>query len=194
MASVREAFRAALGVASLSIILLLSGCATAPVSDDAVHLEGKSGPAVSGRFGLRASFLAEPTQGRFEWRWRGEQDHEVLVQDPWGQVHGIFRRSSAAPGPWAGWSLTDGRGRRLAPESRGNWQEASALTPEALTALAEMLDTLGERLRPRLDGAASDSDPTTAFSLRQAQAGHWIELRVVRDAQETPPCRQPAPC
>jgi len=194
IASARETLRAALGIALTSALLLLSGCATPPVSHDAVGLEGKGGPTVSGRFGLKASFLPEPAQGRFEWGWRGDQDHEVLVQDPWGQVHGIFRRSSVAPGPWAGWSLTDSRGRRLSPESRGNWQEASALTPEALTALAEMLDTLGKRLRPGPDGAASDPDPTAAFSLRQAQAGHWIELRVVRDTPETVPCRQPAPC
>jgi hypothetical protein len=194
MAPARKALRAALGAALLSATLVLSGCATPPVSGDAVGMGGSGGPTVLGRFGLKASFLPEPAQGRFEWRWRGDQDHEVLVQDPWGQVYGIFRRSSVTPGPWAGWSLTDGRGKQLVPESRGNWQEASPLTPEALTALAEMLDTLGERLRPGPTGAATDPDPTVAFSLRQAQADHWIELRVVRDAQETPPCRQPAPC
>lgn len=194
MGSAREALRATLGIALLLVTLLLSGCATRQVSDDAVDMGERGGPTVSGRFGLKASFLPEPAQGRFEWRWRGHQDHEVLVQDPWGQVQGIFRRSSAAPGPWAGWSLTDGRGRRLLPESRSNWPEASQMTPEALTALAEMLDTLGERLRPGPDGAATSPDPTAAFSLRQAQADHWIELRVVRDAQETLPCRRPAPC
>ncbi|MEY3670056.1 MAG: hypothetical protein RL258_1451, partial [Pseudomonadota bacterium] len=56
-------------------------------------------------------------------------------------------------------------------------------------------DTLGERLRPDPGNAAEGpKDRIPAFTLRQAQAGNWIELRVVTDAQDTPPCRQPAAC
>lgn len=193
--TLRVSIRARLGIVLLSATLLLSGCATPPVSEQSIRIEENSPPTVSGRFGLKASFLAEPAQGRFEWRWRGDQDHEVLVQDPWGQVQGVFRRSSAVPGPWAGWSFTDGRGRELAPDADRNGRNAAPFGPETLTALAEMLDTLGQRLRPDTNGVPRDStDPIAAFHLRRAQSGHWIELRVVRDTQEMPSCRQPAPC
>ncbi|MFM1879790.1 MAG: hypothetical protein RLZZ344_24 [Pseudomonadota bacterium] len=168
--------RIASALAALCTVgLLITGCTTvppAPLSRDAA--------LVSGRFGLKASFLPEASQGRFEWRSAQQADHEVWILDPWGQLQGVFRRSASASGPWAGWSLSDARGRSILPETQAASATAKAISPEGLQALAEMLDSLGERFRQ--DRGSPEAASPRPFTLRGVRAGHWIELRIAPDA------------
>jgi hypothetical protein len=190
----RRSFRLALPIL---FSFLAVGCATVAVAPSPPTSE-----LGSGRFALRGSFLPEPSQGRFEWRVDTESRRnaqtslyqEVVIQDPWGQVQGVFSWRSDRPGPWAGWALTDPRGRSLLPEqfpaanSLGEGQ--SIQNPQALQALAELLHAARARL-DRDRAAPMDYDQTRAFTLRQAAGKDWVELRIVLD--DPPDCSQPSP-
>lgn len=174
---------------------LAAGCATVAMAP--VPLTSELG---SGRFALRGSFLPEPSQGRFEWRVDADgqrnaqpsQYQEVVIQDPWGQMQGVFSWRPDRPGPWAGWALADPRGRPLLPEQFPTTSSPSGAqsvqSPQALQALAELLHAArirldGDRAAPRDDG-----QPRT-FTLRQAAGKDWVELRIVLDGQ--PDCDGP---
>lgn len=179
------------------ITSVVAGCATqAPLTDSAPGQE-----LATGRFALRASFLGEASQGRFEWRVDALGDpasaQQVLIQDPWGQLQGIFSWQPQATGPWAGWSLRDANGRPLLPRQGGLQNTANAahtngrdnsntaeVTPVALEALAAMLHGLRETLeskRAGLGNPANADAPASAFTLRHAAGAEWIEIRMVVD-------------
>lgn len=190
----RRSFRLALPVL---FSFLAVGCTTVAVAPVPPTYE-----LGSGRFALRGSFLPEPSQGRFEWRVDAESQRnaqtslyqEVVIQDPWGQVQGVFSWQSDRPGPWAGWALADPRGRSLLPEqipaasSQGEAQ--SIQNPQALQALAELLHAARTRL-DRDRAAPRNPQQPRAFTLRQAAGNDWVELRIVLD--DPPDCSQPSP-
>lgn len=194
------------------MVLMAAGCATTATAPAPPTAE-----LGSGRFALRGSFLPEPSQGRFEWRidamgrdssgLSGYQ--EVLIQDPWGQAQGVFSWRPDQPGPWAGWSLTDPRGRPVLPEQfpakpttglSGPGESAqtssnpttpttptSLLSTQGLQALAELLHGLQARLQKE---SALPSESRRAFTLRQTVGSDWVELRIVLDSPQE--CRQPS--
>lgn len=197
----------------VAMVLMAAGCATTAIAPPPPTTE-----LASGRFALRGSFLPEPSQGRFEWRTdalgRGSSEfsgyQEVLIQDPWGQSQGIFSWRPSRPGPWAGWSLTDPRGRPVLPEqfpahtAAGPTQPSSpdesvqaatsATTPPSsllnaagLQALAELLQVLRARLEKE---AALPGDGRQPFTLRQTVGDDWVELRIALDSP--PDCKRPS--
>jgi hypothetical protein len=147
----------------------------------------------SGRFGLRASFLPDPGQGRFEWRIDSRKAQtaasrqEVWIQDPWGQLQGVFSWLPNRQGPWAGWWLTDPRGRPILPEQQASSGREPGISPQALQALAELLHSLRERLE---SAAMTPTEGRTTFTLRQAAGADWVELRIALD--DRPDCREPS--
>lgn len=177
------------------ITAVVAGCATqAPVTDTAPGQE-----LASGRFALRASFLGEASQGRFEWRVGALGDpasaQQVLIQDPWGQLQGVFSWQPQVAGPWAGWSLRDANGRPLLPRRGALKNTANAanindgqdnsnaaeVTPVALEALAAMLHGLRETLENKR------AAPAGAFTVRHTAGPDWIEIRMVLDPGQARP-------
>nr|UOZ97205.1 hypothetical protein NCPCFENI_01120 [Cupriavidus sp.] len=204
-AVIRRLAPVGLTVLLVVMVVIAAGCTTMAIVPAPPTAE-----LGSGRFALRGSFLPEPSQGRFEWRTdamdRGSSGlsgyQEVLIQDPWGQAQGIFSWRPDQPGPWAGWSLTDPRGRPVPPEqfpaqtAAGPTQPSSPyesvqsvtsstapppslLTVQGLQALAELLHGLRERLEKE---AAQPREGRQAFSLRQTVGSDWVELRIVLDS------------
>jgi hypothetical protein len=175
--------------------LLAVGCATVAVVPSPPTSE-----LGSGRFALRGSFLPEPSQGRFEWRVdvdsqrnaQPSQYQEVVIEDPWGQIQGVFSWRPDRPGPWAGWTLTDPRGKPLLPEhfpaTNSLGGTASVQNPQALQALAELLHAARMRLDSDKAAPRDDGQPRS-FTLRQAAGKDWVELRIVLD--DRPDCSQP---
>jgi hypothetical protein len=203
---------APLGLMVLMVVMVLTaaGCATTAIPPPPPTAE-----LGSGRFALRGSFLPEPSQGRFEWRTdalgRGSSEfsgyQEVLIQDPWGQAQGIFSWRPDRPGPWAGWSLTDPRGRPVLPEQfpaqtaaapSGSYESVQAaatpttpppslLTAAGLQVLAELLHGLRARLEKE---AALPGEVRQPFTLRQTVGSDWVELRIALDSP--PDCKRPS--
>ncbi|MFZ9812447.1 MAG: hypothetical protein ACO3DD_05120 [Burkholderiaceae bacterium] len=205
---IRTAVIGRLGPIGLTVLLFVMVVMAAGCATTAIPPAPPTAELGSGRFALRGSFLPEPSQGRFEWRTdalgRGSSGlsgyQEVLIQDPWGQAQGVFSWRPDQPGPWAGWSLTDPRGRPVLPEQfpakpstglSGPSESAqtspnptttttptSLLSTQGLQALAELLHQLQARLQKE---SALPSEGRQAFTLRQTVGSDWVELRIVLD-------------
>ncbi|MGA0892914.1 MAG: hypothetical protein ACO3QY_07980, partial [Burkholderiaceae bacterium] len=84
------------GLTAACVFALLGGCATIPnqqqplASFQALHEQTlrTEHQQFTGRFALRASFLNEPIQGRFDWRQpkAGAGPELLEFQNPWGEM------------------------------------------------------------------------------------------------------------
>jgi hypothetical protein len=179
---------------------LVMGCATRPLPEGPLaslqtlqgHTLSTNHQQVAGRFGLKASFLSEPIQGRFDWRKpRNGIGPELLeLQNPWGELEaGLGRIRGATDQPTVitvegnrvpepgdrllGWQIFDQRGRPVSEEALDRWAAGLGLDAKNMGAFLQLLHALEPRL-------TSLSNPQPVAE-RINTPGAWIELRLIAD-------------
>lgn len=179
---------------------LVMGCAIRPLPEGPLaslqtlqgHTLSTNHQQVAGRFGLKASFLSEPIQGRFDWRKpRNGIGPELLeLQNPWGELEaGLGRIRGATDQPTVitvegnrvpepgdrllGWQIFDQRGRPVSEEALDRWAAGLGLDAKNMGAFLQLLHALEPRL-------TSLSNPQPVAE-RINTPGAWIELRLIAD-------------
>jgi hypothetical protein len=186
------------GLTAACVFALLGGCATIPnqqqplASFQALHEQTlrTEHQQFTGRFALRASFLNEPIQGRFDWRQpkAGAGPELLEFQNPWGEMQaGLGRlRISGRPdlaraGALASpenmaelrWQVFDQKGGPVVANELDRWALNLGLDAQGLAAFFSLLDELA----PELKALPS---PKPIIKRLQAADG-WMELRLVTD-------------
>jgi outer membrane biogenesis lipoprotein LolB len=184
-------------ITAVCCFALLGGCATVPSQQGPLasfqalqeqtlatnHLQ------FTGRFALKASFLAEPVQGRFDWRQpKSGMGPELLeFQNPWGELQAGLGRVRAAeslnhqagavlgPAPTAdaSWQVFDQKGGPVVAASLDRWASHLGLEAKSLAAFFFLLDELAPELK-----ALPNPRPIVK---RLHNAEGWMELRLVAD-------------
>jgi hypothetical protein len=186
------------GLTAACCLALLGGCATIPhpqeplVSFQALHEQTlrTEHQQFTGRFALKASFLNEPIQGRFDWRQpkTGAGPELLEFQNPWGEMQaGLGRlRSEERPGLARAdglassesvaefrWQVFDQKGGPVVANALDRWALNLGLDAQGLSAFFSLLDELA----PELKALPS---PKPIVKRLQAADG-WMELRLVTD-------------
>ncbi len=181
------------------VLALLTGCASRPpIEGPLASLQTLQGHTLSpnhqqlgGRFGLKASFLNEPIQGRFDWRKpRNGVGPELLeLQNPWGEVQAglgrirgltgepsvkpIDKSLTAKPTDFLGWQVFDHQGRPMGEAFLDRRASSLGLNAKTMAVFFQLL----QALEPQL---ASLPNPKP-ISKRLSTPEGWIELRLIAD-------------
>ena len=185
------------GITAVFFFALLGGCATLPSQQGPVasfqalqaqtfasnHLQ------FTGRFALKASFLNEPVQGRFDWRQpkSGTGPELLEFQNPWGELQAGLGRVRA-PGSvndqagkrldptasaHASWQVFDQKGGPVVEAALDRWASHIGLEAKSLAGFFSLLDELAPELQ-----ALPNPRPIVK---RLQNAEGWMELRLVAD-------------